>query len=77
MYNIGIPLLFLATQETQCVGKSGGMSPVKEGMCPRSGDINRLMMVMTHLASYSNILSRVVSGTEQNNSTSPILPCMS
>jgi hypothetical protein len=24
----GIPLLILATQETQCVGKSGGKSPV-------------------------------------------------
>jgi hypothetical protein len=26
----GIPLLILATQETQCVGKSGGISPVKK-----------------------------------------------
>jgi hypothetical protein len=26
----GIPLLILATQETQCVGKSGGISPVIE-----------------------------------------------
>jgi hypothetical protein len=27
----GIPLLILATQETQCVGKSGGISPVSPG----------------------------------------------
>jgi hypothetical protein len=26
----GIPLLILATQETQCVGKSGGISPVNK-----------------------------------------------
>jgi hypothetical protein len=26
---VGIPLLVLATQETQCVGKSGGISPEK------------------------------------------------
>jgi hypothetical protein len=26
----GIPLLILATQETPCVGKSGGISPVKK-----------------------------------------------
>jgi hypothetical protein len=28
----GKPLLILATQETQCVGKSGGISPVKKLM---------------------------------------------
>jgi hypothetical protein len=27
---VGIPLLILATQETRCVGKSGGNSPVKK-----------------------------------------------
>jgi hypothetical protein len=26
----GIPLLILATQETQCVGKGGGISPITE-----------------------------------------------
>jgi hypothetical protein len=26
----GIPLLILATQDAQCVGKSGGISPVKK-----------------------------------------------
>jgi hypothetical protein len=30
----GISLLILATQETQCVGKSGGISPVKKGTKP-------------------------------------------
>jgi hypothetical protein len=28
----GIPLLILATQETQCLGKSGGIIPEKKDM---------------------------------------------
>jgi hypothetical protein len=30
----GIPLLILATQETRCVGKSGGNSPKKKMVSP-------------------------------------------